>query len=82
MATLNIKFVGQMNPEQLMGERCDYVYNGTLYVGSIAAKVLVNDASDLDDMPDGFYAPGTKAYDKDGTLIGTVDVDGTWASAS
>ena len=81
MSTLNIKFVGPMNPEQLTGERVDYVYNGTLYVGSIAAKVLVNDPSDLDDIPEGFYAPGTKAIDASGEQVGIVGVDGTWSVA-
>ena len=61
-------------------ERVDYVNGGDLYVGGVAHKVLVSDATDLDAIPDGYYSPGTVAVDKDGTQVGIVDVDGTWAT--
>ena len=85
MATANIQFVGSMNPENLTGERIDYLYNGTLYVGSVAAKLIVDADADFDDIPTGVYPPGTKVYSAASLLTNTpiavVDVDGTFVSS-
>lgn len=82
MATANIQYVGSMNPEN--GERIDYLYNGTLYVGSVAPKIIVDADADFDDIPAGIYPPGTRIYSAASLLsnspMAVIDVDGTIVS--
>ena len=82
MATANIQYVGSMNPAN--GERIDYLYNGTLYVGSVAPKIIVDADVDFDDIPAGIYPPGTRIYSAASLLsnspMAVVDVDGTIVS--
>lgn len=84
MATANIQYVGSMNPEN--GERIDYLYNGTLYVGSVAPKIIVDADADFDDIPAGIYPPGTRIYSAASLLsnspMAVVDVDGTIVSTN
>lgn len=69
--------------ERLVGKvqtssESDYVKDGVLYIGANPRPVIVEDESQLDELPDDVYAPGSMARLAGYTKLWEKAADGTW----
>lgn len=77
MPKLNVIPVGKIADDPRF--RVDYnTQDDELHIGHTVCRVMVTADTDLANIPDGLYSPGTTAFLADGSGSWVLDADGMW----